>query len=296
MDRLRSESEDIIGQWSEEKLDLLAKYLKAYSVIMNEQKKTWLRSYYYIDAFAGSVRPKAQKAQNDEQRYVDGSPLRALQTEPKFDAYWFIDLKPQRVERVESLREEFPEHTINTRQGNCNDILCKEILPQIQRSSKKRAFVFLDPYGLQIDWETVKEIAKTEACDIFVNFSVMGVTRLLPREQKPEPEVVEQLSKVMGNTDWIDRIYEASPVTQLDLFESSSEPISSRDAIKAEWLAGLYTEQLRSLFKYVSKPVLMKNSTNSALYALCLASHNETAVKITNEMFNRYEKLKRLDK
>ncbi|MDF5709334.1 MAG: hypothetical protein PUP90_17125 [Nostoc sp. S4] len=56
MSRLGNEGEDIIGRWSEEKLDLLAKYLKAYSTIMNEQKKDWLRAYYYIDAFAGSIR------------------------------------------------------------------------------------------------------------------------------------------------------------------------------------------------------------------------------------------------
>ncbi len=39
MSRRGNEGEDIIGSWSEEKLDLLAKYLKAYSVIMNAQKK-----------------------------------------------------------------------------------------------------------------------------------------------------------------------------------------------------------------------------------------------------------------
>ena len=290
MSKFGTEGEDIIGQWSEEKLDLLAKYLKAYSDIMNKQKESWLKAYYYIDAFAGSVRPKAQ---NDEQRYIDGSPLRALQTDPKFDAYWFMDLNPQRVERVENLRDEFPDHTIHTCQGDCNNILCDEILPQITYSSNKRAFVFLDPYGLQVDWETVKKIAETQTCDIFVNFSVIGVTRLLPREQNPEPKVIEQLNKVMGNTDWIKQIYQPPKVTQLGLFEeNSSDLISSREAIKAEWLAGLYTEQLRSLFRHVSKPVLMRNSTNSALYALCLASHKEIAVKITNDIFKRYEKLK----
>jgi three-Cys-motif partner protein len=109
MSRFGSEGEDIIGKWSEEKLDLLEKYLKAYSVIMNRQKETWLRAYYYIDAFAGSVRPKAK---DDEQRYIEGSPLRALQTVPGFDGYWFIDVSPQRIERVQSLREEFPDSNI----------------------------------------------------------------------------------------------------------------------------------------------------------------------------------------
>ncbi len=289
MSKIGNEGEDIIGRWSEEKLDLLAKYLKAYSVIMNEQKKSWLKAYYYIDAFAGSVRPRAKE---DEQRYINGSPIRALQTEPKFDGYWFVDVNPQRVERVRKLREDFPNQIIETYQGDCNGILYNEIIPKIPYSSKKRAFVFLDPYGLQVDWETVKELANTKTCDIFVNFSVMGVTRLLPREQNPDPEAVRQINKVMGNTEWITQIYKESPVTQLDLFGNASEPTLSRDTIKAEWLASLYTEQLRLIFPHVSRPVLMKNSTNSVLYALCLASHNQTAIKITNELFNRYERLK----
>lgn len=293
MSRLGSEGEDIIGKWSEEKLDLLAKYLKAYSVIMDNQKKTWLRAYYYIDAFAGSVRPRAKE---DEQRYIDGSPLRALQTNPQFDGYWFVDVSPRRVNRVQELCSQFPEYAINVRQGNCNEVLCNEIIPQISYSSKRRAFVFLDPYGLQVNWQTVKELAHTRTCDVFVNFSVMGVTRLLPRDQNPEPEVIEQLSQVMGSTDWITQIYRKTPATQLDIFGNSAEPMLSRDTIQAEWLASLYAKQLQSLFPHVSRPVLMRNSTNSVLYALCLASHNKTATKITNDIFSRYERLRDLGK
>lgn len=288
MSRLGNEGEDIIGRWSEGKLNLLAQYLKAYSVIMNNQKtsnnptgRPWLREYYYIDAFAGSVRPRAKE---DEQRYIDGSPIRALQTEPQFDAYWFIDVDSRRIERVERLREEFPNRIVEVRQGNCNEVLRNDIIPLIPYASRRRAFVFLDPYGLQVDWETVKQLANTRTCDIFVNFSVMGVTRLLPREQSPDPEVVEQLNRVMGSTDWITQIYREPPGTQLDLFNNQNEPSKSRDTIQAEWLASLYSTQLEDLFPYVSKPVLMRNSTNSVLYALCLASHNKTAVSITNSL------------
>jgi three-Cys-motif partner protein len=189
------------------------------------------------------------------------------------------------------LVEEFPNCEIEIRHGNCNEILCNEIAPRIPYSSKQRAFVFLDPYGLQADWETVRELANTRTCDIFVNFSVMGVTRLLPRDKPPESEVLEQLSKVMGSTDWIDQVYQ--PPVQLSLF-ADQEPALSRETIRAEWLASLYAEQLRSLFPHVSRPVLMKNSTNSVLYTLCLASHNQTATKITNDIFVRYERLRQL--
>lgn len=297
MSRLGNEGEDIIGRWSEEKLNLLAQYLQAYSAIMSNQKtsnnptgRPWLRAYYYIDAFAGSVKPIAK----DEQRYINGSPLRALQTEPQFDGYWFIDVSPQRIRRIELLREEYPGRIIETRLGNCNEVLCNDIIPRVLQSPTQRTFVFLDPYGLQVDWETVKKLANTKTCDIFVNFSVMGVTRLLPREQTPEVEVVEQLNNVMGSTDWITRIYQETSATQLDLFGNSAEPTLSRDTIRAEWLASLYAEHLRDLFPHVSRPVLMRNSTNSVLYALCLASHNQTAIRITTDIFNRYERLRGL--
>lgn len=285
-----------IGKWSEDKLDLLAKYLKAYSDIMNKQKtpnnptgRAWLQAYYYIDAFAGSITPKSKE---DEQRYIKGSPLRALQTKPRFDGYWFIDLSPRRIERVERLREEFPNCTIEIRQGNCNEVLRNDIIPQLPYSSNQRAFVFLDPYGLQVDWDTVKKLANTRTCDLFINFSVMGVTRLLPRDRSPSPEVVERLSKVMGSTDWLELIYRKPEVTQLNLFGNQEESSLSRDTIPAEWLASLYTEQLRSIFRHVSRPILMRNSTNSALYALCIASYNQTAIKIMNDIFERHEELR----
>jgi three-Cys-motif partner protein len=54
---------------------------------MNNQKKTWLRAYHYIDAFAGSGKALAK----DAERYIVGSPVRALQCEPPFDGYWFIE-------------------------------------------------------------------------------------------------------------------------------------------------------------------------------------------------------------
>lgn len=291
MSKFGTEGEDLIGRWSEEKLNILQEYLPAYSVIMNKQKERWLQAYYYIDAFAGSVKPRAKE---DEKRYIKGSPLRALQTEPQFDAYWFIDIDERRVERIEKLGEQFPNRIINIRQGDCNQILNQEIIPQIPYNSCKRAFVFLDPYGLQVEWETVKKLADTKTCDIFVNFSVMGVTRLLPKDNVPNQDVKEKINKIMGGADWIEQIYQPPAQQQLSLFEDP-EPMLSRKKIETEWLAKLYTENLRHLFPHVSEPVIMKNSTNSPLYALCLGSHNEKAVKITNDIFKKYERLRQLE-
>lgn len=65
--------DDIIGPWSEDKLQLLGKYLHAYTFIMQGQR--WCRNgYHYIDAFAGTGKARAR----DEERHVDGSPPAAL--------------------------------------------------------------------------------------------------------------------------------------------------------------------------------------------------------------------------
>ncbi len=158
MSRFGSEGEDIIGRWSEEKLELLTKYLKAYSDIMNKQKQEWLRAYYYIDAFAGSVQPKAK----DEERYIDGSPLRALRTQPRFDGYWFIDVSQQRIERLERLREEFNYYSIRIRQGDCNEILRNEVIPQITWSSKQRATSRLSIITLRVGSQELIQIQVSE--------------------------------------------------------------------------------------------------------------------------------------
>jgi three-Cys-motif partner protein len=275
--------EDLIGKWSEEKLQLFEKYLRAYANIMNNQKKIWLKAYHYIDAFAGSGQSRAK----DEERYVEGSPLRALQCKPPFDGYWFIELSPWRVERLQTLRKEFPDLQINIHPGDCNEILGHEIVPKITYASKQRGLVFLDPYGLQVTWEAVTALAKAKTFDVFVNFPLMAVTRLLRRNEPPKGEVAELLSKVMGSADWVQVIYR--PSDQLSLF---GEQLVIRDIMRAEWLARVYADQIGKLFPFVSKPVIMTNSKNVPLYSLFLASHNKTAAKIANDIFGRHERLR----
>jgi three-Cys-motif partner protein len=275
--------EDVIGKWSEEKLELLEKYLRAYARIMSSQKRKrrWPEAFHYIDAFAGSGQARAK----DEERYIEGSPLRALQCDPPFDCYWFIERSPQRVEKLESLQSQFPNRKIIIRQGDCNQILREEVIPQITLESKQRALVFLDPYGLQVEWGTVVALAKARTFDVFVNFPLMAVTRILKRDEPPTGWRMNLLKKAMGNDSWVGKIYS----NRLTLF---GEVLRVRDVMRAKWLARIYADQVSNIFKFASKPVIMTNSKNAPLYALFLASHNQTAVKIVNDIFSRYERLR----
>jgi three-Cys-motif partner protein len=107
------EREDLIGKWSLEKLGLLRKYLAAYLRILTNQ--SWCRGYEFIDAFAGTGRPKSR----DEQRYVDGSPRIALSLKPPFTQYHFVEQESWRVAKLEKLRAEFADRSITLYHGDC---------------------------------------------------------------------------------------------------------------------------------------------------------------------------------
>lgn len=214
--------------------------------------------------------------------------MRALQCEPPFDCYWFIERSQRRVKQLQALQPQFPDRQIVIQQGDCNEILRDTIVPQISFASKQRGLVFLDPYGLQVEWATIELLAKAKTFDVFVNFSLMGVIRQLKLNELPTKQEAT-LDKVMSDIEWIQKIYQPSEQLPLPLF---GDPHLTRDIIRAEWLARLYTNQIGTLFSFISQPVIMRNSRNAPLYALFLASHNERAVKIVDDIFKRYERLR----
>lgn len=280
---------DEIGPWSEDKLDLLEKYLRAYSIIMNSQKeKGYFTKYHYIDAFAGAVVATAKNYDDpDITRFIEGSPLRALQVKPPFDVYWFIEMQAKRSTKLTELQADHSDRDIRVRKGDCNAILRNEVIPEVNRASKQRGVVFLDPYGLQVRWATMVALAQAGTFDVFVNFSTMGITRLLERNRKPDEKTRERISQVMGDSGWIDLLYSQSS----SFLEA---PATNRGVLRANWLADQYAKQVGTLFEHVSAPpLLMRNTRNAPIYSLFLASHNETAVKrIFNSVTEKYNREK----
>src|SRR5216683_3510713 len=64
------------------------------------------------------------------------------------------------------------------RHGDANTVLkawCRE-----RDLKKERAVVFLDPYGMQVEWSTIEALAATKAVDLWYLFPLgVGVLRLL---------------------------------------------------------------------------------------------------------------------
>lgn len=167
------------GKWSDTKLDALAGYLSAYGDVMKNQPfKT-----AYIDAFAGSG---AQEGEDEEGKtYRHGSPLIALNTEPGFDHFIFIEKDQAKLDQLRNQVEEkgFGSRQIEYQCGDANEKL-RTLCGKDWKSH--RAVAFLDPFALQIEWTTIQAIAKTHSIDMWLLFPSMAVNRMLIRKGEME--------------------------------------------------------------------------------------------------------------
>lgn len=110
------------GNWTEDKLSRVKKYLAAYMTIFKGNKNALYYKTIYVDAFAGTGYRSTQSKDtdatiplfNDEEEkeiafFQKGSAYTALETDPSFDQYLFVELSPDYVMGLESLRQDFPQ-------------------------------------------------------------------------------------------------------------------------------------------------------------------------------------------
>lgn len=127
---------DKIGYWSEVKLDIIRKYAQAYSTIMSKQGKL---SHIYIDGFAGT----GEHISRSTKEFVPGSPLNALAVKPPFPEYHLVDLDSAKAENLRALTA--GQLNVHIFDGDCNEVLRKDIFPRARYEDYRRALCILDP-------------------------------------------------------------------------------------------------------------------------------------------------------
>lgn len=171
------------GRWTEDKLERLRKYLVAYTTIFKANERAAFFRTTFVDAFAGtgtyiatkeSATPTAtllEDIYDDEAKsFQKGSAQIAIEVEPSFDQFLFVEKKAAHIQELEKLRIQFPNKAsrINIIQGDANTILQNWCQQTNWRTN--RAVVFLDPYGMAVEWRTVEAIAQTQAADLWILF------------------------------------------------------------------------------------------------------------------------------
>lgn len=152
---------DEVGYWSEIKLDIIRDYAKTYSTILSAQVEKNRLSHVYIDAFAGAGQ-HISRATGD---YILGSPLNALNVDPPFHEYYFIDINKSKVRALED--ESKKRSNVYVYEGDCNLILLNKVFPKVLYENRRRGLCLLDPYGLHVDWQVLERAGQMKSVEIF---------------------------------------------------------------------------------------------------------------------------------
>lgn len=265
------------GPWTGDKLEVMRRYFDAYAKALKNQ----LFEKWYIDAFAGTGdRTDSRDAEgcmghlfgqdsSDIARVKDGSVRHALKINPPFDRYIFIDKSKNHIAALEELKSQFPNRKIDVREGDANQIL--RYLAKTTNWRQTRAAIFIDPYGMQIDWETLRILSKTQAVDIALLFPTGPLTRMLPQSGNIPEEWGHRIDTHLGPCNWREAAYKLT--TEPDLF--SSAVCSIKKDISVDGLRQFMLERLRSIFPSVGEQQLeMKNSRGAILYHLFIICAN----------------------
>jgi three-Cys-motif partner protein len=273
---------DVIGYWSEIKLDIIQRYAAEYSKVMCAEKQKQKGFYHlYIDGFSGA----GVHISKVKRELISGSPINALKVEPPFKEYHFVDLNSKKIRAL----EKYVAGRIDTEvhKGDCNSVLLDKVFPKVSYGQYRRGLCLLDPYGLQLNWEVIKTAGQMKSIEIFLNFPLMGINRNVlwrnPDDPRLHPANKERMNKFWGDNSWQTLAY--TPSKQMNFF---GEPELEKEG--NETIAEGFRQRLIKVagFKHVPAPMPMRNSTGAIVYYLYFATPHPVGGKIVDYIFDKY--------
>lgn len=266
---------DRIGYWTELKLEIIREYASAYSRILTAQGSL---HHVYIDGFAGA----GEHVSRETSAVVVGSPGQALQVQPPFREFFFIDMDGDRVENLRRLYGDRGD--VHIRRGDCNRVLLEDVFPKVRWENYRRGLCLLDPYGLDLSWEVIQAAAQLRTIDLFLNFPIMDANRnvLWHDPAGVSPAQAARLTAFWGDESWRADVYR--PSAQTSFLGEEMEKAENAEVAQA------FRRRLRDVagFENVPRPLPMRNSQGAVIYYLFFASQKAVANHIVEEIFAKY--------
>jgi three-Cys-motif partner protein len=180
----------------------------------------------YVDAFAGcGARVDAAEVEAPQTSLqLDtpapqpkvGTALEALRLEPSFHRCVFGDLNHLHLNALEAriaearlAGEVLPETLFFRVDANA---LVQQECTWLKGDKNRRAVMFLDPYGMQVQWQTLQTIADCSQIDLWLLLPTgIAINRLVPRRGEQNPRWAERLDAFYGSPDWRDVFFSSEP-------------------------------------------------------------------------------------
>jgi three-Cys-motif partner protein len=291
------------GKWTEQKLDTFEKYVNAYLAIMNKRRDDNNWKLIYFDGFAGSGTREFEDYEKDETVFASlnidekdlegykGAAQRVLSIEKRgFDYYYFIDSDKKANDNLKNKLENLDiskDKKMVFRVGDANDEI-KKLSNLIRNDSNFKVLILLDPFGMQITWNSIEQFAGLKGIDLWLLIPTgVIVNRLIDKKKKLLYK--DKLCSFLGMSD--KEIQENFYTTKEENTLFGTELMTEKIKEPIEKIAQVYIEKLEKLFNYVTdKPLVMFNRKNVPIYHFVFASHNKTAMKIAKDIIGRTQK------
>jgi len=269
-------------------------YLTAFTTALRGK----FSSLLYIDAFAGTgertVRHAAHggdlldPASKERIERHRGSARIAIDVTPQFDRLIFMDKNPKHCEALRALSQSHPNRDIEVLEGDANDAI-KRLLSSRRSWTGTRAVMFLDPYGMNVDWETLEAIRATEAIDVWYLVSLSGLFRQAARNRSAvDASKHAALTRMLGSDEWEAAWYKRTQT--MSLFGELDEEHERTADVEA--MEAFVWKRLAQLLPKVLKPLRLKDDRGIPLFALFFAISNPEpkaiglAAKIAGHILN----------
>jgi three-Cys-motif partner protein len=188
---------------------------------------------------------------------------------------------------LDQLRAEFPNRQIECHKGDAN-VLVRELCRTTPWRWGKgiRGIIFLDPYGMEVEWATVQAIAQTESLDVWYLFPLMGIYRQAAKNAVAIDDNKRGLiTRVLGTDEWEGAWYD-TPHGQKDMFDHRQAPVRM---VNVDTIEKYVKSRLESVFKgAVLKPFRTHTKKGAPLASLFFAVSNPSkqAVKVASSIAN----------
>jgi three-Cys-motif partner protein len=275
------------GPWTEIKLDAVEYYLECYARALKRVRF----DLWYIDAFAGSGDRESEREVGGifegapievVRETLAGSARRALGVMPPFDHFVFIEKDDDRYAALQETKSENPGKDIWIIKGEANDELAKLVgsHPWSRRDTgNSRGVVFLDPYALHVDWQTLQALASTRVLDVWYLFPIRDTIRQLAHDFRGIGPKAPMLDRVLG-PEWRE-LYSIKPERDAptDMFAWVDQQVEPEQpelqrVVSQKQFERWLKQRLETEFQFVSEPLPLLASPNRQLFSLFLGVSN----------------------
>ena len=274
------------GKWTKIKIDILVDYAKAYLTIMQEFANRYQWELVYFDGFAGSGEIQSKKGLSE----IKSAAIRILELDhqKKFDIYYFVEKDKNNSSSLRNAIKNFDQKKYVV-EDDCSKKIHSLTTYVKNHNYKTKVLAYIDPFGMQVSWDSIKNLG-IKGVDVFILVPTgIGVTRMLKGDGNISEPWIQKLESFLGmdRKDIINYFYAKEQT--ISLFEQNESKLVKKEKT-AHKVAELYKNQLQTVFKYVSKPFMLKNKNNSVMFHYYMVSQNRNAVRIANDIIKKYNK------